>query len=267
MKLEGSRILLTGATGGIGHSLALELSRRGAHLALLARDERRVDSIAYEARTNGIQAVPIRFDLARCDSYADIARETTAALGGLDALVNNAGVSDFGAFANQRPEAIARLLAVNINAPLLLTRAVLPHFLQQHSGKIVNIGSILGSVAFPHFAAYSASKYALRGFSEALRRELHGSGVHVSYIAPRTTATALNGPAARALMMETGAAVDSPETVAELIADAMERDRREVFIGRPESVFVRLNALFPRLVDRALMRQKRIAERLLSTSQ
>ena len=123
MKLEGSRILLTGATGGIGHSLALELSRRGAHLALLARDERRVDSIAYEARTNGIQAVPIRFDLARCDSYADIARETTAALGGLDALVNNAGVSDFGAFANQRPEAIARLLAVNINAPLLLTRA------------------------------------------------------------------------------------------------------------------------------------------------
>ena len=265
MKLAGSRVLLTGATGGIGRALALELSRRGAHLALLARDEARLAAVAREAGANGGRVLTFRFDLALRDGHTGIVRQVVGALGGLEALVNNAGISHFSAYADEEPAAIARLIDVNVNGPLLLTRAVLPHFLQQRAGHIVNVGSILGSIAFAHFAAYSASKFALRGFSEALRRELDSTGVRVSYIAPRTTETAMNAGAARAFMAETGAAVDSPEAVARLIADAVEHDRPQVFVGRPESFFVRLNALVPRLVDRALAPRKRIAERLLRT--
>ncbi|MGQ0523218.1 MAG: SDR family NAD(P)-dependent oxidoreductase [Betaproteobacteria bacterium] len=152
---------------------------------------------------------------------------------------------------------------MNVSAPMLLSRAVLPCLLQQRAGHIVNIGSIFGSLAFPHFTAYSATKYALRGFSEALRRELHGTGVRVSYVAPRATATGMNSAAVRAIIRATGAAVDAPQAVARAIAQAMERDRCETFIGTAENIFVKLNALLPRLVDRALIRQKRIAENLL----
>jgi short-subunit dehydrogenase len=267
MKLAGSRILVTGASSGIGRCLALELTRRGAHLALLARDARRITAVAHEARDHGGSAIPVPFDLARRDGYAALARETITALGGLDGLVNNAGVSSFSAFAEEDPEGVERLIDINVKAPLMLARAVLPHFLQRNAGHIVNIGSIFGSIAFPHFAAYSATKFALRGFSEALRRELCETGVRVSYIAPRTTATDINSPAARAFMTETGAAVDAPQAVARLIADAIERDRAEVFVGGPENVFVRLNGVAPRFVDRALAKHNRIADRLLRDSQ
>lgn len=263
MKLAGCRVILTGATGGIGRALALELAGRGARLALLARDGGRLDALVREVQTAGAAAVPLRYDLALRAGHDAPVRDAIAALGALDVLINNAAVSRFGNHADADPAAIAQLIDVNVTGPLLLTRAVLPHFLARGSGQIVNIGSILGSIGFPHFAAYSASKFALRGFSEALRRELHGSGVKVCYVAPRTTDTGLNDEAARALMSETGAAVDTPARVARVIAEAIEHDRAEVFIGAAENVFVRLNALAAWAVDRPLARQNRIAERLL----
>ena len=263
MNFDGARVLLTGASAGIGRCLALELSRRGAHLALIARDERRLATVSSEARASGGTALAVPFDLAHSDRYPELVGKVITALGGITVLINNAGISSFAPFAAETPEAIQRLIDVNVSAPLLLTRAVLPHLLQQRAGHIVNVGSIFGSIAFPHFTAYSMSKYAMRGFSEALRRELQGTGVRVSYIAPRTTATAMNGAAVRAFMRQTGAAIDTPEAVARIIADAIEREKCETFIGQPERFFVRLNALLPSLVDRALVRQKRIAEGLL----
>jgi short-subunit dehydrogenase len=263
MNLDGARILLTGASGGIGRCLALELSRRGANLALVARDERRLATVSSEASASGGTALAFPFDLTCSDRYPELVNRVAASLGGITVLVNNAGISSFSTFPAESPETIERLIEVNIRAPLLLSHAVLPRMLQQRAGHIVNIGSILGSIAFPHFTAYSMSKYAVRGFSEALRRELHGTGVRVSYIAPRTTATAMNGATVRAFMRQTGAAIDTPQAVARAIADAIEREKCETFIGRPEGLFVRLNALLPRLVDRALVRQKLIAEKLL----
>lgn len=263
MNLAASRILLTGATGGIGRALAFELAGRGARLSLLARDERALAALVQSLRAKGAEAMPLVFDLSRREGHAAIVSEALAQWGGLDALINNAGVSSFSAYSSEDADAIARLVDINVRAPMLLTRAVLPHFAERRAGLIANIGSILGSIALPHFTAYSASKFAMRGFSQALRRELKGTGVKVAYIAPRTTATAMNGPPARAYMQRTGAAVDAPETVARVIADALERERAETSIGRPERMFMLLNALLPRLVDRALVRQKRIAEHLL----
>jgi short-subunit dehydrogenase len=263
MRLAGARILLTGASGGIGRCLALELARRGARLALLARDASRLESVSQAVHVLGGSALCVPFDLARRDGHAGVVARVNAELGGLDVLVNNAGVSRFAGYAEDDPEAICNLIDINLTGALLLTRAVLPHFVRRRAGHVVNIGSIFGSIAFPHFAAYSASKFALRGFSEALRREFADTGVHVTYVAPRTTATRMNTDAVLALFSASKTAMDRPERVAAHITAAVEQDRKDVYLGWPERFFVGLNSILPRLVDGALGRQARIADRLL----
>jgi short-subunit dehydrogenase len=263
MNLSGSRILLTGASGGIGRCLALELARRGARLALTGRDETQLAKLASELSSMGGTAVVLPFELAQPSGHAALVQRALGALGGLEILVNNAGQSHFGAFADGDEDAMRRLISVNIAAPLLLARAALPHLLSRGGGCIVNVGSVLGAIGFPYFTAYSTCKFALRGFSEALRRELDGTGVRVLYVAPRATATNMNGPAVRALMEENGAAMDAPAEVARRIVAAMDGDSGEVTIGWPERLFMRANALLPRVVDKALRKQARGASRLL----
>ena len=263
MRISGSRILVTGASGGIGRCLALELARRGAHLALLARNPERLQWVAQDVRAAGARVLCMPFDLARRDGHPALVARVIDELGGLDALINNAGVSRFAEFAEDDPGAICNLIDVNVTGPLLLTRAVLPHFVQHRAGHVINVGSILGSIAFPHFAAYSASKFAVRGFSEAVRRELADDGVRVTYIAPRTTATDMNTATVREMFAASGSAMDRPRDVAARIVAALEEDRKDVYIGWPESLFVRLNGILPRLVDCALNRQARLARRLL----
>lgn len=263
MKLAGSRILLTGASGGIGRCLALELCQRGARLALVGRNRDRLGALVRDIEAAGGAAATFEFDLERPDGHAGLVERAAGALGGIDALINNAGQSRFGAFAGEDEAALRELIAVNVTAPLLLARAALPHLMAGSGGCIVNVGSVLGAIGFPHFAAYSASKFALRGFSEALRRELADTGVKVLYVAPRTTATAMNGPAVRALMKQTGQPMDPPEKVARAIADALATGREEVTIGFAERFFARLNGLLPRFVDGPLVRQGRVAARHL----
>jgi short-subunit dehydrogenase len=180
--------------------------------------------------------------------------------GGIDVLINNAGITDFENFADQDPEVIERIFALNLLAPLQLTRAILPELLERGSGRIVNLGSVFGAIAFPCFASYSASKFALRGFSEALRRELDGSGVGVTHVAPRAVKTGLNSPAVYRMAAAVKMHMDDPVDVAQQVVRAMESDRKDVYLGFPESLFVRVNALLPRLVDRALRKQHRVMQ-------
>jgi short-subunit dehydrogenase len=129
--------------------------------------------------------------------------------------------------------------------------------LARGTGLIVNLGSIFGSIGFAWFASYSASKYALRGFSEALRRELHGTGVDVCYIAPRAVKTGLNSEAVYRMADATGMQMDTPEWVAKQIVRAIAGNSKDVYLGFPESLFVRINALLPRLVDLSLRGRNR----------
>jgi short-subunit dehydrogenase len=263
MKLAGCRTLLTGAGSGIGRSLAIILAARGARLALVGRHAGRLDATLRAIRTNGGEACAIVHDLGDPGAHGRLADAAAASLGGIDLLVNNAGLSSFGEFVGESPVAIEDLVCTNITAPMLLTRAVLPAMLAAGRGRIVNVGSILGSIGFPHFAAYCASKFALRGFSEALRRELAGSGIGVTYVAPRTTRTAINPELVYELSADGGGAVDEPDAVAALIADAVAAERDELYIGGPEKLAVRLNALWPRLVGRALAGQAAAARQRL----
>ncbi len=263
MKLHGSRVLLTGAGSGIGRSLALALGARGAKLILVGRNIARLDETVRQVTANGGNASAVAHDLGDPEGHDRLVQSTVSRLGGIDLLINNAGISGFGEFVRENPAAIDDIININISAPLLLTRAVLPVMLASGKGRIVNVGSILGSIGFPHFATYSASKFALRGFSEALRRELAGTGVGVNYVAPRTTRTTFNSDALHQLSAASGAAIDDPATVAAIIVDAINADRNEVYIGWPEKLAVRLNALLPGLISTAIGKQVAAARQLL----
>jgi len=261
MNLSGKRIILTGAAGGIGYRLALLLAEKGARLALVERNAPRVEEICAEIEQRGGLAVPIALDLSAEGAAEQAVASALQALGGVDVLINNAGIMDFTLFERHDPKRIEQMIGINVIAPMLLVRAVLPHLLKQNSGRIVNIGSAFGSIGFPHFATYCASKFAMRGFSEALRRELADSQVGVTYISPRATKTPLNNDVTTRMLEETKANMDEPEYVAGQIALAIERDCKEHFIGQPESFFARLNGMFPRLVDNGLLKNTRIARK------
>lgn len=256
MKLEGSNILLTGATGGIGRELATQLADKGAHLLLSARDTDALNTLVEELAAKGVSATAMPADLASPGAGnqlgADCLQNTTP-----DAVIHCAGAMLFGEFETSTPEAIDTLWQINTLAVLQLTRALLPAMRQRGRGRFVFVGSVFGALAFPMYALYSASKFALRGFSEALRRELDGSGVGVTYVAPRYTETALNrgGPERAAAALKI--ARDSPAIVARGIVTALEHDRKRYSFGWAERFFMKLNALFPWLVDRALRGQTR----------
>ena len=164
-------------------------------------------------------------------------------------------------FAEQDPGLIQKTVEINTLAPMLLARAVLPAMIEQDSGQIVNIGSTFGSIGFAWFSAYSASKYALRGFSQALRRELAETGIKVTYIAPRAVKTSINSQAVYEMAKAVKMNMDEPDAVAEQIVKCIRKGDKETHLGFPESFFVRINAVFPGLVDRAVRKQNRAARK------
>ncbi|HEX5337098.1 MAG TPA: SDR family oxidoreductase [Gallionella sp.] len=261
MNLSGKRIILTGAAGGIGYQLAKKLAAKGARLALVERNAQRVEEICAEINQDGGSATAIVLDLSGEGAADQVVTAAQQALGGIDIVINNAGVMDFTLYERHDPKRIAQTIGVNVIAPMLLARAVLPHLLAQNSGRIVNIGSAFGSIGFPHFATYCASKFAMRGFSEALGRELVDSNVGVTYVAPRAAKTSLNNEVTTKMLHETKTNMDEPEYVADQIVLAIERECKEHFIGQPESFFARLNGMFPRLVDGGLLKNTRIARK------
>ncbi|MBY0577780.1 MAG: SDR family oxidoreductase [Burkholderiales bacterium] len=263
MNLNDSRILLTGAGSGIGRSLALQLGKKGANLALFGRNVAKLNEIAFEIRAHGGKASAFVFDMTDSSGQDGIVQEVIQSMGGIDILINNAGIAGFCEFSNQNPDDIERLIRTNITGPILLTRAVLPHLVRKNSGRIVNVGSTFGSIGFGHFSVYSATKFAMRGFSESLRRELDHTGVGVTYVAPRATRTALNEDAVVELNRRTGIAMDDADDVAGWIIEAIEAEAKDYYIGWPEKFFARLNGIFPRLVDNALKKNNRIARGLV----
>jgi short-subunit dehydrogenase len=205
MQLKNARILLTGASGGLGQELACQLTDGGAALLLAGRDSGRLNALATSL---GPGAASICADLERASGVAALAG--AAREFGVNVLINNAGVSAFGLLENQEWAAIERVLATNLEAPIHLTHALLPWLKAQPQAAIVNIGSTFGSLPFPGFVAYSAAKAGLRAFSQALRRELADTRVAVVHIAPRAIDTPMNGEAVTALNRALKSESDAP---------------------------------------------------------
>jgi short-subunit dehydrogenase len=254
MKMAGSKILLTGASGGIGGAIARNLAKRGASLVLVGRDAGKLDALAGELEGPG-RVLTLVADIAEPRAAQDLVARAHAGVGDIDILINCAGVQTFGFFNDEEASDIAGVFGINVVAPMALTRALLPQMLSRGRGRIVNVGSIFGSIGFPCFATYSASKFALRGFSEALRRELAGTGVGVTYVAPRFTKTPFNRDVVTRMAVALKMNQDEPAAVALAIVDAIEREGRNRYLGWPEKLFVRINSLLPHFVDGALMKQ------------
>jgi short-subunit dehydrogenase len=261
MEAAQRHILLTGATGGIGAATAKALAVPGTKLTLVARNAERLQRLADSLAQFCSGVATVAADLSAPGVAAGVVAQAAAAHGDIDVLVNCAGINDFGRFANASPDRIEALIATNLLAPMQLTRAALPDMLARGRGRIVNVGSVMGGVGFAGFGVYCATKFGLRGFSEALRRELRGSGVSVAYVAPRYTRTALNTAAmdrmAQAVRMNT----DAPETAARAIAAAVDGVKADHVIGVIERLLVRVNGLLPGVMDISLARlNRRMAE-------
>ncbi|MCF7201639.1 SDR family oxidoreductase [Pseudomonas oligotrophica] len=257
MQVRDARILLTGASGGIGQVLVERLCAQGARLLLVGRDGIALQSMAQ--RFPG-QISLVGADLTRAADRLRVV-DAVRSQGGVDCVINAAGINQFSLLEQQSEDAIARLIELNVTATLQLTHLLLPLLRQQPQALLVNLGSTFGSIGFPGFAAYCASKFALRGFSEALRRELADSRVKVLYIAPRATRTAMNSAQVVAMNDELKVEMDDPREVADEILRAIVREREELYLGWPEKLFVRLNGLLPRLVDQALRKQLPVVKR------
>jgi short-subunit dehydrogenase len=261
MKLKGKLILLTGASGGIGQAIARRLAAQGARLILVGRSTQQLNALARELNVLTNEGFVLQADITSRNGRETIRTALLALQEPLDALINCAGVNLFGMLEDSDPEAIEQLINTNVTATILLTQLVLP-FLNKDSGRVVNIGSSFGGLGYPGFSVYCASKFALRGFSEALRRELSDTPIQVAYLAPRATNTSLNSDAVYAMNRELGTAMDEPEVVAaqlELMLSAKRmRDRN---IGWPERLFLRINSIFPRIIDNALRGQLPIIRR------
>jgi short-subunit dehydrogenase len=261
MKIDGANILLTGAAGGIGEAIAARLAASGARLILVGRSAPRLEALIARLPASKPAHRVVEADLASPDGRRLIGM-TLAVLGApLDALINCAGVSRFGLLAQQTEQEIQSLFATNLLAPVLLTKMALP-FLRQNTGRIVNVGSTFGGIGYPGFSTYCASKFALRGFTQSLRRELADSEIQVAYLAPRATRTALNSDAVCAMNNELGNTMDPPQRVADVLFAMLQAKRMgDRAIGWPERLFLRINALLPAVVDGALRKQLPIIKR------
>ncbi|MGZ8254070.1 MAG: SDR family NAD(P)-dependent oxidoreductase, partial [Burkholderiaceae bacterium] len=195
MKAAAHRAILTGAGGGIGAAIAAALAPQCNALLLVGRDVARLERVERAVRRPGLVCRLVSADLTTVAGREAVARAAAELPGGPDLLINNAGTGEFAWFTDQSEESIARILGVNALAPMLLTRRLLPLLQAQAAATVLNVGSIFGYLGYPGSTTYSASKFALRGFSEALRRELADGPVRVQYFAPRATRTALNDEA------------------------------------------------------------------------
>jgi short-subunit dehydrogenase len=252
MSLEGHKIVLTGGSGGIGSRVARELALRGGDVLVIDRVEP--------------QDLPVRFlhgDLAHPAGIDAVAR--AVAVENPDMLVNLAGVQYLGPVEGQDSGHVLVNYLVNLVAPVRLTQAVLPQMRQRRSGHIVNIGSVLGSINYPYFVTYSSAKAGLRGFSEGLRREVRSDGIDVTYIAPRAVRTGLSTGLVEQFAKLTGMTLDEPEFAVTRIVQAIIRRRRNVVIGLPEQLFVKINALVPLMVDNAIGKQEVKARRFFAS--
>lgn len=257
MTLSGRKVLITGGSGGIGSELARALLMKGASVLLTGRSQTALDRAqALLTQGRATEAVAVfRADLAVATDLEQLAAFARQWQGGIDMLVNNAGASEFGMLEDQSAAAIEQTVATNLVAPMLLCRSLLPHLQSRSAADIVNVGSVFGAIGYPGFAVYSATKFALRGFSEALRRELAATRVQVHYFAPRATRTAFNAGAVDAMNEELGVTTDTPRGVATEICALLESGRLEATLGWPEKLFVKINALLPGVVDGSIAKQ------------
>ncbi len=248
--LRGKVVWITGASSGIGAAAAGVLVKAGARVVLTARRETRLRSVAAPL---GQAAAIVAADLAQPEARVRAHDAAMAAFGRVDVLVNNAGIGRLGWLEELDDDRVGDQLALNLEATIHLSRLVLPAMLERRAGQIVTVASIAGLIAPPTYSIYSATKFAVRGFSEALRREVGPRGVSVSLVSPgavRDTEWAEGAGIARRTALTTPAWLSlSAAQVADAILSVIRRPRPEIVMPWPLAAAATLNGVAPGLVD------------------
>lgn len=252
--IDGKLALITGAAAGIGRALALELAGHGTHLLLVDVDEARLAETAVAARSRGVRAAACVADLGFPDEVCRVAAWVKDDFGGLDILINNAAVAYYGCTHEMHEDQWRKVLAVNLLAPMQLTHELLPCLFEQPEAHVLNMSSISGLVGMSRLAVYSASKFALVGFSESLRAEYGPRGLGVTVLCPGLVRTgifetAMTGggktPPRFPSWMTT-----PPERVARCAVRAIRKNQGLVVVTAGAHVIWWVKCLFPRFLDR-----------------
>lgn len=256
MKLENRVAVITGAASGIGRAVAISLAWRGCHLALADLDESGLQETAGQGAGFGVHVSCHRLDVADREAVRQLPEQVLAEHGHVDLLINNAGVALGGTFEQISEADFDWLMEINFHGTVRMTRAFLPLLRQSEEARIVNISSLYGLVSPPGQTAYSASKFAVRGFSNALRHELEGTNVGVSVVHPGGVATAI----ARSARAPSGATEEevrrqraisekllrmSPDKAGEIIALGIERRQPRIVVGADAKVVSLLERIAP----------------------
>jgi len=258
MDLQNKTVLITGASGGIGEFISRQLVDAGASLIAVGHQAEPLQAM-LDSLTG--QHSCVAADLTTTEGIQSVLDEVNKR-GGVDILINNAGVAQFGMLEQQSVNALSAQINVNLLAPMLLIQALLPLLKQSKTPAIVNMGSTFGSIGYSGFTAYCASKFGLRGFTEALRRELADTSIRLFYLAPRATRTPINNDQVVAMNQELGNRMDEPEVVARHLIQLLQKDKARIrYIGWPEKLFVFINSILPQIVDRALFKQLSVIRR------
>jgi len=248
-ELSGCNAIVTGASRGIGVYIARALAARGVNVALSARTREPIEALAVELRRTGVRAVAIASDVALAADRARLLELAETELGAIDILVNNAALESNQAFVSFDPAYIEQMLQVDLTAPMLLTRALLPGMIARGRGHVVNVGSLAGKSATPYNVPYSAAKGGLILFTHSLRAELRGSGVSASVIVPgfvSDVGMVADKVRAHGVTVPAIAGSSAPDKVARAVVRAIERDVLEIIVAHgPMRLSQAFNQLYP----------------------
>lgn len=261
---EGKTVWLTGASAGIGEAMALALAQAGAHLVLSARNEEKLQLIAQHCRqlNEKIRVLVEPLDLAHHEAFGELVPRVVQRSGGVDVLINNAGLSQRSLAKDTLVEVDKRLIEVNLIGTIVLSKAVLPHFLERKSGHFVVVTSLMGKFGGPWRSSYAAAKHGLHGFFESLRAELWRDNIYVTLLCPGFVKTNISLNALTAdgspqqKMDERTAAGLTPQQFAVKALKAIAKRREEVYIGKTEVLAVYLKRFLPRLFSRVIRKAK-----------
>jgi short-subunit dehydrogenase len=247
MIFKEKTVIITGASAGVGAATAKKFAHAGANLLLIARGRKNLEAIAAELREH-TRVEFLAMDVADPEACANVFRKANFEYGRVDVLVNNAGFHQRGPVARVSHEDIARMIDVNLKAPLVLTRMALPHLEESGGGAVINVGSLAGRLPVPGSASYSASKCGLRAFTYAIAEEMRDSGIKFAVVSPGPIDTGfIMGDIDSVSDLTFSQPISSAEEVAQAILDLCGNAQRELAMPPSSGVLTTLSYLFPGL--------------------